>query len=269
MQPSDIALDENWRVFQGTADLHQSLELHPAERAMLELYRGHWFEIEMLDLGVGTGRTAYTFAAIAKGYVGLDYAPSMIRLCRENIGENERVRFVVGDVRALEAAVGTRKFDFILFSNNGLDYIGHGDRIDALRGIRRHLNGGGRLLFSSHSLNDYPFRWKPPPLCRGRPVLSIYRLITSIIGQSRLRWHHRKADIPAMRNRRWAMIRDGAANFRLTTYYVDPLYQIEQLAETGFHVEAVIDEKGRGVAHRGAPIYGCPHFLCSPAPQSS
>ena len=34
--------------------------------------------MKVLDLGVGAGRTSYTFAAIAGEYVGVDYAPTMI-----------------------------------------------------------------------------------------------------------------------------------------------------------------------------------------------
>ena len=37
---------------------------------------------EVLDLGVGGGRTTAFLSSRAGAYVGLDYAPTMVKICR-------------------------------------------------------------------------------------------------------------------------------------------------------------------------------------------
>jgi ubiquinone/menaquinone biosynthesis C-methylase UbiE len=97
-------MEENQKVYDWDVDAYKNYELFPAEQRLLGMYKGCWHEIEMLNLGVGTGRTSYTFAPIAGSYVGLDYAPRMIDRCWKAVSRNEPppgARFVVGDARGL------------------------------------------------------------------------------------------------------------------------------------------------------------------------
>src|SRR5262249_45600 len=149
--------------------------LHPPERALLERWRGRWQEVDMLDLGVGTGRTTYTFGAITRRYVGVDYSPKMIELCRCQFPEGPSVKFIVGDASDL-SFLGEDRFDFILFSFNGIDYVTQDKRLRVLSEVRARLRGRDSLfLFSSHSLHSYPFafRWRAE---RRRPVRTLYWL---------------------------------------------------------------------------------------------
>ena len=98
------------------------LALTPPERVLLNRLRGRWAETDMLDLGVGAGRTAYTFAAITRDYVGLDFAPGMIERARRAVPEDEHTHFAVQDVRDLSPWHG-RGFGVVLFSFNGLDAV--------------------------------------------------------------------------------------------------------------------------------------------------
>ncbi len=97
--------ERNRSKFDAIAEHYaQHWHLHPPERTLLERQRGHWHESDMLDIGVGGGRTSFTFAAITRSYVGVDYSPRMIDISRRVIGEDERVRFEVCDARDLAAS---------------------------------------------------------------------------------------------------------------------------------------------------------------------
>src|SRR5215207_3154186 len=88
--------------------------LQGAEARIFEELRplmGSW---SMLDVGVGAGRTTRHFAPAVADYTGVDISPSMVEHCRRHFG-SERRRFNVIDVREL-SMLGTRRFDFVLFS---------------------------------------------------------------------------------------------------------------------------------------------------------
>src|SRR5689334_17874445 len=91
----------NQASFSKPASDYLSLALEPAELWLLRQHRGDWHKLRMLDLGVGAGRTALTFAAVAGSYVGLDYVDEMVRLSRERVGEDENTRFMFRDARDL------------------------------------------------------------------------------------------------------------------------------------------------------------------------
>ena len=55
--------------------------LEPAERTFLEMLKTKLSGIDMLDMGVGGGRTTRYFAPLAKNYTGADYAVSMVDIC--------------------------------------------------------------------------------------------------------------------------------------------------------------------------------------------
>jgi ubiquinone/menaquinone biosynthesis C-methylase UbiE len=64
--------------------------------------------MNMLDIGVGGGRTTKYFFPLAKEYVGIDYSPEMIQACKKKFPE---LRFEVADVRNL-SLFGDGHFDF-------------------------------------------------------------------------------------------------------------------------------------------------------------
>ncbi len=105
--------------------------------------------MEMLDLGVGAGRTAWHFAPRVNSYLGLDYARTMVQRCRQDL---PAYRFVVGDASNLDFA-DDNSYDFVLFSYNGLDHLELPDRERALIEMKRVLRPGGIMAFSSHNAN--------------------------------------------------------------------------------------------------------------------
>jgi ubiquinone/menaquinone biosynthesis C-methylase UbiE len=126
--------------------------LHPVERELLRRFRGHWPTMRMLDLGVGCGRTTYTFAAVAGDYVGIDYSDAMVARARLVVAGDPSSQIIAADARDL-ACLGDAQFDFVLFSYNGLDYISHQDRRQVFTEVRRIMAASGTFVFSSHSLH--------------------------------------------------------------------------------------------------------------------
>lgn len=217
--------------------------LTPPERLLLELFRGRWATVDMLDLGVGAGRTAYTFAAITRSYVGLDFSPRMIDHARRAIGEDERTRFLVHDARDLTPWYG-RDFGLVLFSFNGIDAVSPCDRAVILREVRKVISDDGLFAFSSHSLHALPFDVSLRPPSIHAPLRSTYRSLRRAIGLARA---NRRLDLNEARARGWALVRDDAHDFALVLCYVSPSHQVAELEQAGFGGTEVFDMSGRPV----------------------
>ena len=56
-----------------------------APQRVLELLGDGLHEMAMPELGIGTGRTGYTFAPLVRRYVGLDYSARMLEEVRRVI----------------------------------------------------------------------------------------------------------------------------------------------------------------------------------------
>jgi ubiquinone/menaquinone biosynthesis C-methylase UbiE len=120
--------------------------LTPCERLLFETYIPQGSAI--LDLGVGGGRTTPYLASRASRYVGVDYAVSMVEVCRTKFPDLE---FVVADAADLSVFKDS-SFDAVVFAFNGIDYVLPDDRRrSCLRHIHRVLKPGGCAIFSSHN----------------------------------------------------------------------------------------------------------------------
>ena len=112
--------------------------------------------IDILDVGVGGGRTTEHLAPNSNRYLGIDYSAAMIEECRARF---PWLDFAVADATNL-SMVGDDSFDFTLFSFNGMDYIpSDAGRIAALRELRRVTRPNGLIVISSHNaraLGSFP-----------------------------------------------------------------------------------------------------------------
>jgi SAM-dependent methyltransferase len=178
-------------------------DLVPPERTILGILREKLYDMKMLDLGVGGGRTTRFFAPLVKSYVGVDWSGRMVEACRKKY---PHYSFRIDDARTLQFDEG--EFDFVLFSYNGLDYIGHEDRLKALDEIHRVLRSGGYFVFSSHNLDYAP------------------RLLRRRYFWSRRAWVERHDD--------YAILNDGSHGSKLLTYYARPTEVRRQLLDQGF-----------------------------------
>jgi SAM-dependent methyltransferase len=201
----------------------------------------------MLDIGVGAGRTGYTFAPLVDRYVGLDYSPRMLERARQLLGDEEGVELVLGDARDLSAV--DEGFDFVLFSFNGIDAVGHDDRLKVLSEVRRVLRPDGYFLFSSHSTGALPLDTKPErsPRLQGSRLYGLYARATAIRFGRRIRKINRNLDLQLASERGWIIVPGRGHDFQVDDYYIDPEHQVEQLREAGFAVDAIFDVAGRDV----------------------
>jgi ubiquinone/menaquinone biosynthesis C-methylase UbiE len=117
-------------------------------------------------------------------------------------------------------------FDYILFSFNGLDYISHDDRIEALKEIKRVGKNGSIYVFSAHNIQSisqlYSVKFTINPV---KLLLRIKRFFKLIF----LNGFPKK-----FYNKKFSILNDGVHKFKLNTYYITPIEQIKQLKELGF-----------------------------------
>lgn len=148
-----IALMDQKRIYNHkkiSEDYGRRDYLDKAEIQIIEDLRDLLPKFNMLDMGVGGGRTTGYFLPIVNSYIGADYAPNMIAQCRKKY--KNKKNFEVLDVRNMDK-FSDNMFDFVLFSYNGIDSFGLKDRETALKEIKRVLRNYGYFSFSSHNIN--------------------------------------------------------------------------------------------------------------------
>ena len=128
--------------------------LFPAERFLFSKYVQPGMDV--LDVGVGGGRTTPHLSAPARRYLGVDYSEPMVAECRKRFPDLE---FMVGDATDL-AAIPDASFDIAIFSFNGIDCIPTDEgRIACLHELKRAIRADGKIIISSHNaraLGSFP-----------------------------------------------------------------------------------------------------------------
>ncbi|MBS1844356.1 MAG: class I SAM-dependent methyltransferase [Actinobacteria bacterium] len=239
-------MDRNQILYDRLADFYSDRALLPAERVALGRLGPILAETDMLDLGVGGGRTGYTFAPLVNRYVGLDYSPRMIERARQTIGDDSNVELIVGDARDLSAVRGS--FGFVLFSLNGIDAAAPSERPRILAEIHRVLRPDGCLLLSSHSLNALPLTAERsrPARWRNSTIYRSYAMVDDLRLRLRISRINREIDLVDARRRGWTLVR-GRGHPGVVECYVDPEFQVRQLSEAGFETLMTIGADGRQV----------------------
>jgi ubiquinone/menaquinone biosynthesis C-methylase UbiE len=204
----------------------QISDLQIAERSILAIIRDNLQRMRMLDIGVGGGRTTRHFSRLVREYVGVDYSPAMVDICRTKfVGSVPEPSFFVCDATSMEMFPDGR-FDFVLFSFNGLDYMGHDDRIKALHEISRVCARKGLFCFSTHNLHSIGELYK---IKTTNPLKAAYGLL---IRNPLLTLMNER--FGTLKRRDHAIVRDSTHWYRLRTYYVKPSEQLRQLEAVGF-----------------------------------
>lgn len=149
MRPRATLANNNLQIYNSTeVAVHYAglSQITPCEHLLFQKYIPHGAVV--LDLGVGGGRTTPYLSARSSAYLGLDYAPEMVRICRAKFPNLE---FKVGDASDL-SDIGSRSFNAVVAAFNVLDYvIGADKRQSCWRECYRVLKPGGVLIFSSHN----------------------------------------------------------------------------------------------------------------------
>lgn len=259
-------MDHNRAIYNKSIGHYSSFSLKPPEQVILTKFKAKWSQIRMLDIGVGTGRTSYTFSAITKEYIGIDYMPAFVERCKINslFKQNSSASFEVQDARDL-ATFYRSKFDFILFSFNGIDSVGQEDRLKVLHEVRKVLNDDGHFFFSTHSLFSFPFGHSLPQLIILSPS-AYYYYLKQLFYQTKLWWINRKVNAGEILKREWAILHEGAHGFKdiMEIYHIKPSYQIQQLQECGFSTVEVYNRQGEIVDPFNDKSAGFFYYLCIP-----
>jgi SAM-dependent methyltransferase len=254
------------KALYGTAEIVTFFEtsdrLQYPERAILERVKEWLAGRRMLDVGVGAGRTTQHFAPLVASYVGVDYAPAMVAACDARFGnEMDNVTFTGADVRDL-SAFDSGSFDFVLFSFNGLDSIGHGDRLAALAELRRVCAQSGFVCFSSHNLGAVSqlYRLGPAIKANGYTQGLLEQVILRLLNGSQR----------ALSRKDHAVVREPEHHFRLSNYYIYPSEQLKQLADAGFSYIELYAHDGRQIEPSEAANTGGPwvYYLAACSDQS-
>jgi SAM-dependent methyltransferase len=135
--PGILVREANLRHAHGWLDASEQT----AVASVSHLVRGG----RILDIGIGTGRTTELLTLLTDAYVGIDYAPRRVEMCRQRF---PGVDLRVGDVRDL-TAFDDGSFELVFFSFNGIDYVSHDERTEVLAAFHRILAPGGVLAYST------------------------------------------------------------------------------------------------------------------------
>jgi SAM-dependent methyltransferase len=186
--------------------------------------------MDVLDLGVGTGRTTPALRALGGRYVGIDAAEEMVRAARE---AHQGVDFRVADASDL-SDYSDGSFDAVVFSFNGIDYIyPERDRHRCLDECRRVLRPGGALIFSSHNA-----RMLLPNLdVRGTSLPRRIKRIAGMVARSPVFVVRRAGRRTFWKGRGYVLdpVRGG-----LTTYEATPRHVIAHAEAAGFALGDVV-----------------------------
>lgn len=148
--------DASWGAADVVADFATDGFSDAGERIALRSVQP-WARGDVLDIGIGGGRTTGLLRPLARSYVGVDIAPEMLALARE--------RFPDADLREGDAAglagLPDAAYDLVVFSFNGLDALDHPGRGTALAAMARVVRPGGRVLFSSLNLDGVSYDERP------------------------------------------------------------------------------------------------------------
>jgi SAM-dependent methyltransferase len=139
--------EQNYRYYNTpsvVADYEQDQHLLPVEEFLFNSYIKPGDVI--LDIAVGAGRTSRYLARIASRYVGIDYAPEMLKVCRNNYPQLDFREMSATDLSSFQ----DETFDSVVISFNAIDeLLTDEDRRRCLLECWRVLRRNGVLIFSS------------------------------------------------------------------------------------------------------------------------
>lgn len=128
--------------------------IEPGEEFLIERVEDKIVDRRILEIGVGAGRLVKRLRQISRNYIGMDYSPEMVEVCRKRF---PGVVFFCSDARDLNQ-IQNESIALVVFSFNGIDYVPHDDRLHIMDEVWRVLAKHGFFLFSSHNIEStmYP-----------------------------------------------------------------------------------------------------------------
>lgn len=213
--------------------------LQPAEAACLLKYQPHFAGRDVLDIGVGGGRTTRYLAPLARRYEGVDYSAVMVAYMQRTFPGVSVRQVDFRDLRVFQ----DREFDFVFAPDNVIDALTHEDRCHALREASRVLRPGGMLALSSHNvhfkraLGGPRLEWSRNP----------FTLLLNIGQCLRRRRNHRRIRRLRTVTPEYALLNDEGHDYALLHYYVARPQMQAQLAGVGLRLLDVFDVHGESI----------------------
>ncbi len=235
--------------------------LQPAEQMVLDRLSSDLPKLKMLDIGVGAGRTTQHFCSRTAEYTGIDNSAAMIAACRKRFPNAATTMFEVCDARDM-GRFDDDRFDFILFSFNGIDYVTQADRLRILDEIRRVGKAGAIVCFSSHNLQGFETIFSLKSQWSLNPIATYANLVMLVL----LRILNFPLKLTTLKALPHAIVKDESHNFRLNTYYIRPQDQIAQLAPHFSHIQVYSWRNDRELiteADRVANVDMWLYYLCT------
>jgi SAM-dependent methyltransferase len=214
-----------------------SHELTLSEEACLLKYQMKVAGRDVLDIGVGAGRTTRYLSQFAGCYVGVDYSRVMVSYMKKTM---PNVRVQEADFQDLRM-FGDCSFDFVFAPNNVIDSLSHEGRQKALSEASRVLRPSGVLAVSSHNIN-YKSAFDVPRLNGSfnpaRLVARTGQFLFSWFNYLRLKGERRETA-------EYAVLNDSGHYYSCLHYYVSRSVADAQLATVGLRICDVFDRFGR------------------------
>jgi SAM-dependent methyltransferase len=230
------AVYESRRVFKHyLSDL-----LTPSETACLRKYQSHIAGRDVLDIGVGAGRTTHHLAHLARRYEAVDYSAVMVRYASQAMPGLSIRQADFRDLRIFDDC----SFDFVFAPNNVIDALSHEGRMQALGEAYRVLRPSGLLAFSSHNINyknafvSPQLKWSSNP---ARLAINFARYLFS--WRNYLRLKSLRQITPE-----YAILNDAGHYYACLHYYVARSEVNSQLARVGLRLNEAFDWHGDVIA---------------------
>ncbi|MFN8572079.1 MAG: class I SAM-dependent methyltransferase [Gemmatimonadaceae bacterium] len=235
--------------------------LLPPEAMVVVRYASDFVNARVLDVGVGPGRTTRYLSTFAREYVGIDYSPAMVSACRRQFPGRRIEQVDVRDLRMF----GSASFDTVFAPSAVLDALSHEDRLLALSQLRQVLAPRGLFVFSSHNREWERHREGPKWEFSKDPLL----LLRNGMRYLRDRRNHIRYQALQLQQRDYAILNDGAYEWRALHYYITRDAQVRQLADAGFTVLECLSMNGAPATDGWSPHDYKLHYVCRRTPDES
>lgn len=219
--------------------------LVPAEEAALAATREVWQGGDVLDIGIGGGRTSPHLAPQARSYTGVDYSPAMVAVARQR---HPHLDVRQADARDL-SVFPDASFDFALFPDNGIDAVDAPGRGRILAEVRRVLRPGGVFVFNAHNLDwsENGKIWRDMFSVRlSRSPISTAKAFARI--PIRL-WNYLRTLRRKVSTESYVIMHDPGNDFASPHYYTGAVEMKRQLQAAGFALLMVLNAQGVETSH--------------------
>ncbi len=211
--------------------------LAPPEVACLLKYQTHIAQGDVLDIGVGAGRTARYLAPLARRYEAVDYSSVMVDYMKETMPAISVRQANFRDLTMFD----DESFDFVLATDNVIDALPHEDRLRALSEAHRVLRPSGVLAFSSHNIHYGKAFWGPHLNWSSNPV----RLAANWVNYVLSRWNHHRVAPLRTTTSEYALLNDPGHRYACLHYYAARSTVCSQLASAAFRFIEAFDRDGQ------------------------